>query len=415
MRTKRWIRLACALRLALALPAWADDAPAPGAEPLSAAMAKALQDMGWQFDGYLRSGFYSSSDGQPKGQYQLGGDLQHFRLGNEGDTYIEFGVGRKWTLSNGVSWGAYVMPTIYNGKAGASQIYGYISALEFAPSLTLWAGQRYHRIQDIHILDNWLMQDGDNYGAGVDGVAVGKAKLNLAVYSSGSYANNNAVPNNARRANFQLTGIETNPGGKLTLTGAAVSGDFAIGKPGAVLGLLHNQKDFLAQGVNHSLFLQTSSGHASLSGEFYNLDSEGAAQAGARQNRIAEALDWQRGRFGGQAVLGWQTTAPDNAARYRDATFGGRLSYGLAANVKLLTEVGLTSRDIDNQPLQRLNKATLALAFSPNADFWSRPELRLYASRYDWNSAAAQANLTTFAVGGKTRANTFGVQIEAWW
>ncbi|MDE1715194.1 carbohydrate porin, partial (plasmid) [Chromobacterium amazonense] len=119
----------------------------------------------------------------------------------------------------------------------------YFGQLAFAPNLTLWAGQRYHRIQDIHILDNWLMQDGDNYGAGVDGIAVGQARLNLSVSSSGSYANDNASLNNARRANFQLTGIATNPGGTLTLTGAAIGGDFAIGKPGAALGLLHNQKD----------------------------------------------------------------------------------------------------------------------------------------------------------------------------
>lgn len=418
MRTKTINWLWILLPLAWHIQARADAAPAPqlSAEQLSGAVKKALDDMGFQFDGYLRSGFYGSAgDNRPKGQYQLGGDLQHYRLGNEGDTYIEFGVGKKWTLGNGVSWGAYVMPTIYNGKTSASQVYGYISGLEFAPNLTLWAGQRYHRIQDIHILDNWLMQDGDNYGAGVDGIAVGQARLNLSVSSSGSYANDNASLNNARRVNFQLTGIATNPGGKLTLTGAAIGGDFAIGKPGAALGLLHNQKDFLAAGLNNSLFLQTSTGHASLSGQFYNLDNNGAAQGGARQNRIADVLDWQRGRFGGQAVLGWQTVAPDHAAKYRDATLGGRLSYGVAANVKLLTEIGLTSRDTDNQPLQRLNKATLAVAFSPNTDFWTRPELRVYASHFTWNDAAAQANLSGFAVGGRTHAATVGVQIEAWW
>ncbi|MDE1715197.1 carbohydrate porin (plasmid) [Chromobacterium amazonense] len=91
------------------------------------------------------------------------------------------------------------------------------------------------------------------------------------------------------------------------------------------------------------------------------------------------------------------------------------MSYGVAANVKLLTEIGLTSRDTDNQPLQRLNKATLAVAFSPNTDFWTRPELRVYASHFTWNDAAAQANLSGFAVGGRTHAATVGVQIEAWW
>lgn len=411
------------------------SAPAPAASPLASAsaaqlaeaMKKALDDSGFQFEGYLRSGFYGGGKDEPRAQYQLGGDLQHFRLGNEGDTYGEFGIGKKWTTSGGASWGVYVMPTFYsynpvigdsgnNSKTSAAQLYAYLSGLAFAPELTFWVGQRYHRIQDIHILDNWLMQDGDNYGAGVDGIAIGRsARLNVSVSSSGNYANSNATLNDARRVNFQLINIETNPGGKLALTGGVISGDFAMGKAGSAWGLLHNQQDFLVAGLQNALFLQTSSGHASLSGEFYNLDSAGATQSGARQNRLAEVLNWQRGRVGGQAVFGYQTVAADNAAKYRDYSLGGRISYGLAANIKLLGEVGLTSRKTDGQDTQQLHKATLALALAPDTNFWSRPEFRLYVSRFNWNAAAALANASTFASNGRRSATTLGAQVEAWW
>lgn len=420
-----------ALLLGLSGAAMAADSTSggstPSAEQLGSAMKQALEDSGFSFDGYLRSGFYSGSKDEPRGQYQLGGDLQHFRLGNEGDTYGEFGIGKKWSGSGGVSWGVYAMPTFYSydpvigdsgstSKTSAAQLYAYLSGLAFAPELTFWAGQRYHRIQDIHILDNWLMQDGDNYGAGVDGIAIGhSARLNVSLSSSGNYANSNATLNNARRVNFQLINIASNPGGKLALTGGVISGDFAMGKAGSAWGLLHNQQDFLVSGLQNALFLQTASGHASLSGEFYNLDSAGAAQPGARQNRLAEVLSWQRGRFGGQAVFGYQTVAPDHAAKYRDVSLGGRLSYGLAANIKLLGEVGLTSRNTDGQDTQQLNKATLALAFAPDTDFWSRPEFRLYVSRFNWNDGAALANASTFASNGRRNATTLGAQIEAWW
>ena len=145
-----------------------------------AAAKKALDTLGIQLWGYMRSGAYSSFNDAPKGQYQLGGDLQHYRLGNEGDNYLEFGIGKKWEL-NGAKLGTYWMPTVYNGSTGTAQIYTDISGLDFAPSVALWAGQRYHRIQDIHILDNWVMEDGDNYGAGVEHIQLGGGTLSRSI------------------------------------------------------------------------------------------------------------------------------------------------------------------------------------------------------------------------------------------
>lgn len=49
------------------------------------AAKQAIDALGIQLWGYGRGGFYAARNGEPKGQYQLGGDLQHYRLGNEGD------------------------------------------------------------------------------------------------------------------------------------------------------------------------------------------------------------------------------------------------------------------------------------------------------------------------------------------
>ncbi|WP_051443645.1 carbohydrate porin [Curvibacter gracilis] len=419
LHSARLWQLAPVALLACSVSAQAAD-PAPLSEAttqqIEAVVKKTLDDNGVQLFGYGRGGFYSASGNQQKGQYQLGGDLQHYRLGNEGDNYIEFGIGKKWDLGGGLKWGTYYMPKVYNGNTGTAQVYADITGLEFAPDLTLWAGQRYHRIQDIHILDNWLMQDGDNYGAGVDGIRIGsKARLNLAVYTQGSSDNSNASSNNARRANFQLRDLPVNPGGRLTLTGATINGRFGIGQNGNALGLLHNQADFLLPGMNNSLFVQTSTGHAGLDGKFYGLDNAGVAQAGAKQTRIAEVIDWQLGAFGGQALASYQTVEPDNAAKYKDTSIGGRMSYGVARNVKVLLDVGITSRAIDGQATQHLNKGTLAVAFSPDNKFWTRPEFRVYLSRFNWNTAAGAANAATFGAGGRSSATTVGAQVEYWW
>ena len=419
MKKPSLLLVASAAMMVAGTSARADDAaPLSDAttQQIQALVKKTLDDNGVMLFGYGRGGFYSASGNDQKGQYQLGGDLQHYRLGNEGDNYIEFGIGKKWDMGGGLKWGTYYMPKVYNGATGTAQVYADITGLDFDPDVSLWAGQRYHRIQDIHILDNWLMQDGDNYGAGVDGIKIGeKAKLNLAMYTEGSSDNSNASANNARRANFQLRDIPLNPGGRLTLTGATLNGKFAIGNAGNALGLLHNQADFLLKGVNNSLFLQTSTGHAALSGEFYNLDNANGAQAGAKQNRVAEVVDWQVGKFGGQALASYETVAPNNAAKYKDTSIGGRISYGLSRNTKLLVDVGITSRNIDGQATQHLNKGTLALAFSPDTNFWTRPEFRLYVSKFNWNSAAAAANAASFGANGQTNATTFGAQVEYWW
>ena len=341
--------------------------------------------------------------------------MSHCRLGNEGDNYFEVLIGKNWDLGGGVKWGVHWMPNYYNGTTGTPQIYSDITGLSFAPNVSFWAGQRFHRVQDIHIIDQWLMQDGDNYGAGADGIDVGFGKLNLAVYSDGNSDNKNTSTNNARRANFQWRDLPVNPGGKLTLTGGVVNGTFAQGSNGGALGLLHNQSDFIVPGMTNSFFLQGSTGHADIDGKFYNLDAAGVPALGAKQTRIIESINWQSGLFGGQALVGYQTIKPDNGVTTKDASLGGRISYGVAKNVKLLGELGLTQRKIDGQDKQNLTMGTFAVAFSPNTDFWTRPEFRIYATRANWNDAAAAAAPTGGALFGRTKATTIGAQVEAWW
>jgi maltoporin len=308
------------------------------------------------------------------------------------------------------------MPKVYNGTPGTAQGYVDVTGLDALPGATLWAGQRYHRLQDIHILDRWVVEDGDNFGVGIDNVKVGLGALNLGVYTAGTFddrgANTNNA-NNARRVSFQWHGVASNPGGKLTLTGSWISGDFAAASgasSGSAWGVRHNQ--VLARGVNNTLFVQAASGHADINGKFYGLGT--SAAPGARQFLFADTLAWQAGRFGGQAVFGYASSQADDGNEIIDYSLGGRVSYSLAAHAKMLAEAGSTWRNGDGAE-QTLDKVTLALAFSPNTDFWSRPEVRLYMTYVSWNEAAAASNASTFGVDGRTSDTLGGIQVEAWW
>jgi maltoporin len=372
---------------------------------------------GLEFWGYARSGLYSGhkDQGRLRGGYTLGGDLQKFRLGNEGDHYAEFGLGKRFDLGDGLKWGVFYMPKIYNGDSGTAQLYASMSGL-FGSNATWWAGQRYHRIQDVHIVDNWVMEDGDNFGAGVDDIPMwGLGTLNVALHNADAFDNQAGNPNNAKRLNLQWRKIPTNPGGSITLTGGLISGRFAQGSDGGAVGIVHNQKDFLLKGLNNSLMLQASTGHASVNGKFFGLDSNGAAQPGARQRRILYVLDFQLGQLGGQALIGYQTLRPDSGPDVKDFTLGGRMSHGIAKHTKLLLELATTRRQVEGDASRRLNKATVAVAFAPNSDFWSRPELRIYYTHANWNRAAQVAAANSYGFNGQRNNHTFGVQIEAWW
>ena len=414
----------------------------------TAAAKKALDLLGIQLWGYMRSGAYYAKDGLSKGHYGLG-ELGYNRLGNEGDNYFEFGIGKKWEIS-GAKLGTYWMPYAYNAQccnaSGTKQIYADISNLAFAPELSFWGGQRYHRIQDVHIIDDWLMEDGDNFGGGVDGIKLGgMGTLNVAAYTEGN-TDNSKTTSNGKRLNVQLRDIPVGPGGTLNLTGGVIRGNFADKKTSLALGALYNQKIGV---LTNSLFVQGSNGHANLSGKFYNLNgttttttgspfictvapnADGSCptasiapnpnqatvttttfSSGAKQFRIVDAINWQSGLLGGQALIGYQTLKPEDTGKTtKNFAVGGRVTYGVAKNIKLIGDMNVATLKTDGSNTQRLDKETVAVAVAPNTDFWTRPEVRLYLTRVGGNDAVKAAG--TF--GTRSSAILAGIQVEAWW
>lgn len=391
---------------------------------LAVTAAQAVEWNGIDVSGYGRSGDYASPSGMPRGGYTLGGDTQKFRLGNEGDHGGELGLGKAVEMSSGKKLHLFYMPSTWGGQYSTAQAYVAVTGLDFAPEAKVWAGQRRLRLQEVHIVDRFMLDYGDNLGAGVTDYNLGFAKMGLGLFSSGTVDNSGKAPNNANRMNLDLSEIKVNQGGALRVLATVVRGNFQMGAQGTGLSLAHTQTDFLVKDLSNTFYLQTATGHAAVGGQFRamgDVATGGVEQPGMRSWRIADAINWQRGAFGGQAIAGYQTGRVDGGVSdgltTRDVSLGGRVSYALTQNFKLLGEAGVTSRSIDGQAVQRLNKLTVAPTLALAPDFWSRPELRFYVTRANWNSAAAVANSAAggFGFSGKTSSTVAGIQVEIWW
>jgi maltoporin len=98
-------------------------------------------------------------------------------------------------------------------------------------------------------------------------------------------------------------------------------------------------------------------------------------------------------------------------------SIGGRASYALTKNFKLVAELGHSTKKPDGGATQKLTKFTFAPTLSTGPGFMHRPELRLYVTTAKWNSAAnaaAGAGGLTGAGDDRTRGTSYGAQVEIW-
>jgi maltoporin len=364
--------------------------------------------------GYLRAGPGATKKNASRACYGLNGSGLKYRLGNECDIYGEFLLSQGFK-SDGLEYKANLMTNLHNpgtdtgdSKVGINQMYVEGKGFDIAPNSTFWIGKRFYGRADVHIVDTFYVNM-SGVGAGVDGIAVGPGKLNLAYFRT-----DGGATQPGSRINADMTDIATNPGGKLRLTGTFTNGDFSGGKTGAGLSLQHNQDNVFGLGGGNTLWVQFAQGSAGLDGNFGNL----AAASGSKSFRIVESLTWQVGALGGQAQAMWQNDKDGvTGLKTNASTLGGRASYAFTKNLKLLAEAGYSQKKPEGSPTQKLAKLTVGPALSTGPGFWNRPELRLYVTTAKWNAAAnaaAGAGGVTGIGDGKTKGTSYGAQVEMW-
>lgn len=367
----------------------------------------AAQALDW--NGYLRAGpGQKGSTGDKQGCFSAQGGDNTFghggvgRLGNECETYGEFTLSQGGQ-AGGIDYRTSLMTKYYrpgsdigDERVGVNQIWMQAKGFDFAPDLTFWAGKRFGNRAFVYY-DDYFPINMTGTGAGVDGIKLGAAALDVAVFRDGD-----DTPNPGTRLNADLAGININPGGKLRITGVATSFGGPGGTSGAGLSLQHDQTGILG-GVN-TLWLQYAKGSAEANMNF----APGNSTSDRRAWRIVESILWGKGPLTGQVMLRYGQHGPDNA-RVDFNSVGGRMAYAFTRHFKLQAELGVGVNKPENGPSQRLTKFTIAPTLTSGPDWLDRPELRFYVSRFDWNGAYATANGLNRS--GKTAA---GVQVEVW-
>jgi maltoporin len=367
--------------------------------------------------GYFRVGPQATAKDSNRACYGLSGAEWKYRLGNECDFYGEFLFTGNIKQATGETVKISLMPNIYNGSAsesgdaklGMAQMYAEVGGLDFAPQASFWAGKRYHRGADVHIVDKFFEQlDGTGAGATVNALG---GKLDVAYYrADGAGAAGAQKPGN--RLNAWLRDAPVNPGGTVNVVLNVTKGDFTGGKAGTALSLRHSQANIL--GGSNNLWFQVAQGSAGLTGNFGDL----TASSDVKKFRIADGFQFQVNEaLGGQAIASFQSNKSD-AGDATITSLGGRVSYALSRNFKLVSELGIDRVKPSGGSAANLTKFTIAPTLAAGKGFWDRPELRFYVTTAKWNDAAnTQAGLAglTGIGDGKTSGTSYGVQAEIWW
>jgi maltoporin len=376
------------------------------------------------FHGYLRAGV-GTSDGQSQVCYKLPGAQSKYRLGNECEQYSELETDvRLMKFDNGTILSGVAMASLYNqlnhsptfdpprGNIRLPQSYVQLTHIPGWDGARVWAGRIYYERNDIHINDFYYSAP-SGLGAGVEDVSIGHGlKASYALFRSDGISQNDY----ASRHDFQLNGIQTNPGGVLKLDLSIIQkADIPNGHNGWSLTAQHTQSDVL--GGKNKMAIQYGSGPGTGLGETGDLTSD----ASTKRWRVLDAFDWQATKnFGGQVAAIYQRDiTPTGSQNW--VSFGVRPVYAFTDHFKLVTEAGHDRVTPSDAPTRTLTKFTIAPTLAMERSFWSRPELRLFYTYAHWNKAAQAAAapndpLSTTGVFGSSRnGSTVGVQLETWW
>lgn len=411
------------------------------------------------FDGYLRAGpGATTKSNAARGCYKMNTPGMQYRLGNECDFYGEFGFAQTGNVG-GVTYKGYLMIAKYeadsNGNANGAnnnvffeQMYVEGSGYDVLPEAKFWAGKRFYDRFNVDMVDTFY-SNLSGTGGGMYNVGMGPGKFGISYFkddlnTDGTGLTAPGIGNSGlsgHRINVEYYDLPVNPGGKIHIIGTLTDGDYdrdnavvpgTKGNSGAGITVMHFQENLFGLGKDtaNTFFAQYSQGSAGLNGAF----GSATDGSGRKSWRLVESLTWQVGAFGGQAQAMVQQDKYDGSVpsvfygRNGDGTYskktswtvGGRGSYAVTNNFKLLLEAGYSEIHPDGQETAKLAKLTFAPALTVGPGYFNRPELRAYVTAGKWNGAARNfdgSNSNTLidpAFLNSRSGISYGLQAEMW-
>ena len=411
---------------------------------------------GFSFHGYARSGLLVGEGlgGGRGGPYvtpagSVGGAVG--RLGNEDDTYMRIVLSKEAQAQNGtrskftvsIADGVETSNdwTAEESSLNVRQAYAELSELAafkgnpMLENATLWAGKRYDRDTfDIHWLDSDVVYLAGT-GGGIYDVQLGDSwRSNFSVMGR-DYGDFSASGGDADVESYILTANQffaedrwqwmVNAIGAKQNDSRTNAAGLTPADSGVQSMLAHHQKDFFGREGFFKTALLYGQG---LGAEVKNLGADGELLDDARALRLA---------LYGQTPLaaGWRIApsllAEQSQDRYVDGddyswlTLNLRLAQEFNSNFEMVYEMSWQTMDLDPMGYQARNavdgdfwKLTVAPTFRPDmGDFFTRPELRVYASLMDWSSELdGYSGSDAFGQDGFQSGGLwqFGVQMETW-
>jgi len=395
------------------------------------AMAESESESDISYFGYIRGGVGMSQNNGQDVQFnknQLG------RLGNENDTYGEWGVKNELYNNNGVTFDAEAMIVAYSDgstgwetteeddlKVALPQINVQASGFDFAPEATMWAGKRYYQRHNVDMADFYYWNISGS-GAGVEGIDLDSGKLSVAWIRTDrdevvDLGNNSDVLNvnsfDVRLAEIAVWDRATlEIGGNYAFTNESSDSGLDI-RDGVLLNFELTQN--VGIGVNKTVFQYGTEGYGKTIAQYGDGSWYGAeAKKGASAYRIINwgvveaGPDWEIAH-----QLVWSSSIDDITAGQTDnATYLStviRPVYKWGENLKTLIEVGYFEKTAADGKKDSGSKFTIAQAWTAGRGYWARPEIRFYASYF-----TDYENANTFGDGNDTEIN-LGAQAEVWW
>lgn len=448
----------------------------PVAAAVSAALftqnALAVSGEDFEFHGYMRSGIGANETGGDQVCFQLPGVGWKYRLGNECETYFETSFGANLYQGEAAEYFKlyFTLAYVVEGEADFEQFdpalreiwieSGNVAGGVFEGA-RFWAGKRFYRRHDVHIND-FFFWDNSGPGAGIEDLNVGHGHLAAAVLRGvtddlfpqeiifdPTTGTAEIIPGGTQqttddavtRFDLRWYGLETNPGGQLTLgadirVGHEDTDDANDGENGYGINILHFQDNPFGLGGFNKVIFQYGVGSASSLGQAASNDTFDPEDVWS--TRVVEQIlleptrDWSvltafiyeynqnNNGLGG----------PNNGEDREWWSFGVRPIYYINDYFNVAFEYGFDYVDIKEQKTRYLQKFTLAPQISAGRGFWARPLIRAFVTYADWNDNAQDAATGTdpdtgapVSVPGTISDDVFdgtdgwsiGIQAESWW
>jgi maltoporin len=396
---------------------------------------------GFEFHGYLRSGYGLNSRGGQQVAFQAPGSEAKYRLGNEAETYAELIFVNNWVNPERDKDKAWIKTEfMIEGNTSNSASYadfrGGIGNDRFRvreafvqagniftsqPQAKFWAGERYYRRYSSHINDFYIL-DMSGYGGGVEDLDVKVGKMAVA-FLAGARPDITTENGNYAKSNIDVRLYDVKvPGGKLgawfnfarAKGGTTQTSAVIPTSNGFALGIAHQRLEWKG-GYN---WFSVQYGQGAASNFSTSIEDPTPFLKDTKKFRIAEHLLLQpNDKFAIMPVFVYQRSKSGNPREGWNewVSFGARPQYFFTDHLSLAFEAGLDRTKSGNGQYDGLlRKFTIAPQIGAGRKFFSRPVLRVFLTYASWSNGLL-GNVGGIPFQNRTSGFTYGVQTETWW